>query len=160
MTTAEQRIAALSPEQRELLLRRLRERAPAAAAPAAAAPELPRIPEVADRTTPVPLTDVQEAFWLGRSGLFDLGGCGANVYLEYEFEGIVWPFAEELNTALQALVTRQEILRTIVLPDGRQQVLEEVPPFGVEIADLSGQRAAVRGRHLRAIREEMRYARL
>ena len=159
MTTAEQRIAALSPEQRELLLRRLRERAPDAAAPAAAAPELPRIPEVADRTAPVPLTDVQEVFWLGRSGLFDLGGCGANVYIENEFPGMVWPFSEEINAAFRKVIDRQEILRTVVRPDGTQQVLSEVPPFEVEVEDLSDRTPEAIEEHLAAVREQLRYAR-
>lgn len=90
MSTVDERIAALSPEQRELLLRRLRERG-VTSADAPAPPELPHIPEGIDRLAPVALTDVQEAFWLGRSGLFDLGGCGANVYIEHEFPGLVWP---------------------------------------------------------------------
>jgi non-ribosomal peptide synthetase component F len=157
MSTVDQRIAALSPEQRELLLRRLRERG-ATPAEAPAPPELPHIPEGADRLAPVALTDVQEAFWLGRSGLFDLGGCGANVYIEHEFPGLVWPFAEDLEAALNKLIARQEILRTAVLPDGRQQVIAEPPPFAMEIEDLSAKREEEIEEHLRGVREELRYA--
>jgi non-ribosomal peptide synthetase component F len=157
MSTVDQRIAALSPEQRELLLRRLRERG-VTSADAPAPPELPSIPEGVDRLAPVALTDVQEAFWLGRSGLFDLGGCGANVYIEHEFPGLVWPFAEDLDTALNKLIARQEILRTVVLPSGRQQVLAEPPAFAVEIEDLSHKSDEEIEEHLRAVREEMRYA--
>jgi non-ribosomal peptide synthetase component F len=157
MSTVDQRIAALSPEQRELLLRRLRERG-VTSADAPAPPELPHIPEGIDRLAPVALTDVQEVFWLGRSGLFDLGGCGANVYIEHEFPGLVWPFAEDLDTALNKLIARQEILRTVVLPSGRQQVLAEPPTFAVEIEDLSHKSDEEIEEHLRGVREEMRYA--
>ncbi|HEX7180737.1 MAG TPA: AMP-binding protein [Thermoanaerobaculia bacterium] len=157
MSTAEERIAALSPEQRELLLRRLRERGQAPAA--TAAPELPKIPAVSDRLAPVPLTDVQETFWLGRSGLFDLGGCGANVYIEYEFPGDVWPYAEDLNQGLRRMVDRHEILRTVIRPDGRQQVLAEAPPFEVLVEDLSTYSAERIEEHLNGVRDELRYAR-
>lgn len=157
MSTAEERIAALSPEQRELLLRRLRERGQAPAA--TAAPELPKVPEVSDRLAPVPLTDVQEAFWLGRSGLFDLGGCGANVYIEYEFPGDVWPYADDMNQGLRRMVARHEILRTIIRPDGQQQVLAEVPPFEVLVEDLSTYSAERVEEHLNGVRDELRYAR-
>ena len=95
MSEAERRIASLSPQQRELLMRKMRERGRPAAAPRT--PELPKIPDgPVDRYAPVPPTDFQEALWLSRSGIFDLGGSGANVYLEYEFPGIVWQLAAEL----------------------------------------------------------------
>ena len=81
MSEAASRIAALSPEQREVLLRRLRQQEGLSFS---APPEPLRIPEgPVDRHAPVPLVDVQETYWLGRSGLFDLGGSGTNIYVEY-----------------------------------------------------------------------------
>jgi non-ribosomal peptide synthetase component F len=158
MNDAERRIASLSPEQRELLMRRMRERG--GAQTARRTPEVPKLPEGAvDRHAPVPPTDFQEALWLSRSGLFDLGGCGSNVYLEYEFPGIVWQLANDLSNALRALVERHEALRTIVLPDGRLQLLAQVPPYEVEVEDLSGRSAEKREQHLLAVRDELRYAR-
>ncbi|HSF43442.1 MAG TPA: MFS transporter [Thermoanaerobaculia bacterium] len=157
MNEAERRIASLSPQQRELLMRKMRERGGPRAAPRTT--EIPKIPEgPVDRYAPVPPTDFQEALWLSRSGVFDLGGSGANVYLEYEFPGIVWQFATLFNDALRALIERHEMLRTILLPDGHLQLLAEVPPFEVEIDDLSGKSPEEIAESLRKIREELRYA--
>src|SRR5262245_11030080 len=94
MSEAERRIASLSPQQRELLMRKMRERGRPAEAPPRTS-EIPRIPDgPVDRHAPVLPTAFQEALWLSRSGIFDLGGSGANVYLEYEFPGIVWQLAD------------------------------------------------------------------
>jgi MFS family permease/aryl carrier-like protein len=157
MNEAERRIASLSPEQRELLMRRMRERGGERAAPRTA--EIPRLPEgPVDRYAPVPPTDFQEALWLSQSGIFDLGGCGANVYLEYEFPGIVWQQATRLNEALRILIERHEMLRTILLPDGQLQLLSRVPPYEIAVEDLSGRGREAVEEHLLRIREELRYA--
>ena len=157
MNEAEQRIASLSPRQRELLIRKMRERGRPPAAPRT--PEIPRIPDgPVDRHAPVPPTDFQESLWLSRSGIFDLGGSGANVYLEYEFPGIVSQLAAGLNDALRALSERHEILRTVMLPDGQLQLLSQVPPYEVAAEDLSGRGAERIEQRRLEIREEMRYA--
>ncbi len=124
------------------------------------APEVPRIAEgPVDRAAPVPLTDAQEVFWIGHSGLFDLGGSGPNVYIEYEFPESAWTFAPALEQALQRVVARHELLRTVVLPDGRLEVLAELPACSVGVEDLSGWPAERVERHLEAVRDELRYAR-
>src|SRR6185436_2362769 len=122
--------------------------------------EIPSLPAgPVDRFAPVPLTPAQEAFWIGGSGLFDLGGCASNVYVEYEFPGAVWPFADSLNQALRRVIDRHEMLRTVVLPDGTQQLLPAVPPFEVEAEDLSGRRPEWIESRLAEVRDELRYAR-
>ena len=159
MSQAE-RIAALSPEQRELLMHRLRERTSPASLTSPLVPELPRLSEgPVDRFAPVPLTDFQEALWLGRSGVFDLGGCGSNVYIEHEIQGPVWPLATRLNKALRAICARHELLRAIIRPDGRLQLLVEVPPYEVQVVDLRDRSDAWIEERLRQVRDEMRYAR-
>jgi len=157
---AEQRIAALSPEQRELLLRRLRERtapAPAASPPAS---EIPGIPESAfDPQEPSPLSDVQAAFWMGGSGLYDLGGSSANVYVEYEVAGSAGELAGRLNPVLARTVARHPMLRTVVSADGMQRVLAETPPYEVELVNLSRMSDEAIERHLASTRERLRYTR-
>ncbi|HSF41608.1 MAG TPA: amino acid adenylation domain-containing protein [Thermoanaerobaculia bacterium] len=126
----------------------------------AAVSEVPSLPEgPVDRFAPVPLTPAQEAFWIGGSGLFDLGGCASNVYLEYEFPGAVWPFADSLNQILRKVIDRHEMLRTVVLPDGTQQLLATVPPFEVEAEDLSDRKPEWIENRLAEVRDELRYAR-
>ncbi|HYU30528.1 MAG TPA: phosphopantetheine-binding protein, partial [Thermoanaerobaculia bacterium] len=135
-------------------------RATEAGATEAEAAEVPGLPAgPVDRFAPVPLTPAQEAFWIGGSGLFDLGGSAGNVYLEYEFPGAVWPFADSLNKALRRLIERHEMLRTVVLPDGTQKLLPTVPPFEVDAEDLSGHRPERIESRLAEVRDELRYAR-
>ena len=93
------------------------------------------------RITPVPeqryepfaLTDVQQAYWIGRSDLLVLGNIACHIYAEIEFDDFD---LDRFNVAWQTLIERHDMLRTLVLPDGRQQVLEQVPPYQIEVLDL------------------------
>lgn len=185
MTDYSARIAALSPEKRELLIRRLRENQ---GAPARQGPGLPQfVADPACRFDPFPLTDVQRAYWVGRSGLWDLGS-SANVYAEYEitfqlphasgplswqsavswFVRTVTPgylesrilkfFVDRFNGALLQLIERHDMLRAVMLPDGQQQILPQVPPYQVEVLDLRRQSPQQVETELTARRERLRYA--
>ena len=160
-------IAELSPERRELLLRRMREKLPAESHSAAALPAL--VPDPEHRHQPFPLSDVQQSYLAGRSGFFDLGTGGTNVYEEIELSWTHNTSLDRLNLALQRalkragrpgfldldayktniilrrldhalqqMVARHEMLRTIILPDGRQQILAQVPPYQIQVVDLRG----------------------
>jgi len=128
----------LSADLKELLARRksellawLRERQPA---PAGAS--VPRItPAPAERYEPFPLTDLQQAYWVGRSGAFELGNVGSHFYLEADLPGLD---LGRFNQALVRLIERHDMLRAVVRPDGRQQVLSTVPPYRVAVVDLTG----------------------
>src|SRR5438128_9349477 len=41
-----------------------------------------------------------------------------------------------MNLALQRLIARHEMLRAVALPDGRQQILAEVPAYEITVLDL------------------------
>ena len=100
------------------------------------ATELPSlVPEPERRYEPFPLTDMQYAFWVGRSGVLELGTVANHGY--YEIEGRDLDL-ERLNEALRTAIDRHDMLRAIVLPDGRQRVLETVPPYQMPITDLRG----------------------
>jgi amino acid adenylation domain-containing protein/non-ribosomal peptide synthase protein (TIGR01720 family) len=84
---------------------------------------------------PFPLTDVQEAYWAGRSGDFELGNVATHVYLEIECADLD---VARLARAWRQLIARHGMLRAVVLPSGEQQVLPEVPPYEIETLDLRG----------------------
>lgn len=115
-------------------------------------PEAAIVPAPGQRHDPFPLTDVQQAFWVGRMAPFDLADVPSLTHVELEIPGLD---AERLRTAFRRLVARHDMLRTVVLPDGSQRVLDEVPPFDIEVVDLRG--VAEPGGELAAVRE--RYAR-
>lgn len=104
-----------------------------------AGPPAPSVPGlVADlpaRFEPFPLTDVQEAYWVGRRAAFELGGVAAHGYFEIESPTLD---VERFIHCWQQLIERHDMLRMIVLPDGRQQVLQQVPDYRPEVVDLRG----------------------
>lgn len=105
-----------------------------AAAVAPEAQELERIvPDAANRYEPFPLTELQQAQWIGRLGGLDAGGVAAHVYLEFESGELD---GDELVAAWWRLVEQHDMLRAIVLPDGRQQVLQSPPRHEIERLDL------------------------
>ena len=158
MVDLSQRLANLSPEQREALLRLLEKpqegrRARAQAGP----PTIELRPE--ERYEPFPLTEVQQVYQAGRSGLFDLGTCGTNVYSRLEIAGFDEPPLERIDHMFQRLIEHHEMLRAVLLPDGRQRILAEVPPYHARVEDLRDLPAAEIEERLRAAQEEMRYGR-
>ncbi len=110
------------------------------------------VPAPEQRYEPFPLTDMQHAFWVGRSGAIELGGVSNHGY--YEIEGNDLNL-ERLNWALQQLIKRHDMLRAVVLPDGQQQILEQVPAYPFEVLDLTGQDEVFVKAQLEAIREGM-----
>jgi hypothetical protein len=98
---------------------------------------LPRIvPDAANWAEPFPLTEIQQAYWIGRSDVLELGNVGAHFYLELE-AGSLDP--ARLERAWQQLIIRHGMLRAVVLPDGRQKLLEPAPQYRIKtlnVADL------------------------
>ncbi|MEM8640789.1 MAG: amino acid adenylation domain-containing protein [Cyanobacteria bacterium P01_G01_bin.54] len=96
--------------------------------------QLPTIvPDRPSRHEPFPLTDMQHAFWIGRSGVLELGNVSNHGYYEIEGEDLE---PERLEIALQTAIARHDMLRAIVRPDGQQQILESVPPYALPVLDL------------------------
>jgi amino acid adenylation domain-containing protein len=62
-----------------------------------------------------------------------LGSVAPHAYIEYDLQDIDFP---RLMTAWRRMIERHDTLRTIVLEDGRQQVLAEVPELDVPVQDL------------------------
>ena len=111
------------------------------------------VPDPEHEYEPFDLTPTQYAYWVGsRSGGFELGNAACHTYMEVEMDEVD---LERLNIALSRLIERHGMLRAIFLPDGRQQILEQVPPYKIEILDLRGQDPVVSASQLEAIRQRM-----
>jgi amino acid adenylation domain-containing protein len=119
--------------------------------PEGAGARLTRIePDVAGRYAPFPLTDIQQAYWVGRSGAVELGDVATHIYLEVDIkQGELARFVSAWNV----LIGRHDMLRAVFLPSGEQQILAQVPPYEfevIELAHLDQQAAAERQLALRA----------
>ncbi len=93
-------------------------------------------PDPANRFQPFELNEIQQAYYLGRSGAFELGNVACRLYLA--FDAAPGLGLAELERAFQKVIDRHDMLRAIVRPDGRQQVLAETPPYRLQVIDLAG----------------------
>ncbi|WP_255375516.1 SDR family NAD(P)-dependent oxidoreductase [Saccharomonospora sp. CUA-673] len=96
-----------------------------------------------------PLTRVQHAYWVGRDGGYEWGDVPCHFYLEYDCDGLDVTAYEH---AWNRVISRHPLLRTIITPQGRAQILHEVPPYRIrthDLTDLTEQRRAQRLERLR-----------
>ncbi|MGW3370328.1 condensation domain-containing protein, partial [Streptosporangium canum] len=109
-------------------------------------------PDIEHRHDPFPPTDVQRAYWIGRTDDFALGGVGCHFYTEYDVTGMDLARLEE---AWNLLIGRHEMLRAEFLPDGRQRILPEVPRFSIPVTDVPGADDGTADRALADLRDAM-----
>ncbi|MGE5272067.1 MAG: amino acid adenylation domain-containing protein [Thiohalocapsa sp.] len=119
----------------------LRSLVEAAQSTAPAAPTADRgqlVPDFANRYAPFPLTDMQQAYWLGRRSDLALGSVACYLYTEFDTAQVDLDRAE---AAWNRLVARHDMLRVLIRADGTQQILREVPYYRFERLDLRGRDA-------------------
>jgi amino acid adenylation domain-containing protein len=110
------------------------------------------VPALADRHRPFPLSDIQEAYLFGRQADLEGGGVSCHFYIEEEGIGTD---VGRLNRAWNRLIERHDMLRAVILPDGRQRVLERVHPYEFGVLDLRDRDAQVQETRVEAVRQEL-----
>ncbi|WP_051969806.1 hybrid non-ribosomal peptide synthetase/type I polyketide synthase [Kitasatospora azatica] len=121
-----------------------------------AEPAVPGAVLVADpaaRHEPFPLTDLQQAYLVGRTDAFELGNISTSFLVEID---LVETDLDRLAGSFRQLVDRHDMLRAVVSRDGHQRVLAEVPDYRIATVDLRTCEDAERARRLAEIHEEMR----
>lgn len=91
------------------------------------------VPDPESLHEPFPLTEIQQAQWIGRMAGFDVGEVAAHAYWEVELDGID---LERLETSLNQLMDRHQMLRAVILPEGAQRILPDVGPYRIDALDL------------------------
>ncbi|MFL1674601.1 amino acid adenylation domain-containing protein [Paenibacillus dendritiformis] len=81
---------------------------------------------------PFGLTSVQQAYLMGRNRHFELGGFSTHYYAEFETNMELDGF----NQSLRNLIERHPMLRTIIHPNGKQQILHSVGDYEMGINDI------------------------
>ncbi|MET3859388.1 yersiniabactin nonribosomal peptide/polyketide synthase [Dietzia sp. 2505] len=88
---------------------------------------------------PFPLTPLQQAYWVGAQGGWQLSNDAAHFVVDF-FDPLCDP--ERLRAAARRLIDHQPMLRAVVTEDGYQRVLDPDDPRldadPVEIVDLTG----------------------
>ncbi|MCX7293775.1 SDR family NAD(P)-dependent oxidoreductase, partial [Janthinobacterium sp.] len=111
-----------------------------AVAPAAALPVLEERPH--ERLEAFPLTDMQEAFLLGRRAALDADRVGALIYIEIEVAGKLDIF--RLNGAWNRLIARHDMLRATFIGTTGQRVVAQQRDYRFKVVDLRRAGAAER----------------
>jgi amino acid adenylation domain-containing protein len=83
---------------------------------------------------PFPLTDVQQAYWIGRDDAFAVGGTAAHVYFEVDAVALD---LDRFQRAWNVLVRRHGMLRAVVTAGGVQRILAQVPGYVVPRHDAA-----------------------
>jgi yersiniabactin nonribosomal peptide synthetase len=109
-------------------------------------------PDPARRFEPFPLNDSQQALWIGRGDAVELGNVGCHGYFEWESPLLD---VERFGHAWQRLVDRHDALRTVIRPDGVQQVLADPPPYDIPVLDVRGADEATVAAALGELRERL-----
>jgi acyl-CoA synthetase (AMP-forming)/AMP-acid ligase II len=111
---------------------------------------------LAERHDPFPLTDLQQAYMLGRSPTYEFGGIAAHAYLEFDIGDLD---VERLGAGLRKLIERHEMLRAVVGSDGLQRIIpiEEVDwnDYGLIVTDIRSSSPEEVDARLAAVREAM-----
>ncbi|MEX1362004.1 MAG: amino acid adenylation domain-containing protein [Nannocystaceae bacterium] len=102
---------------------------------------------------PFGLTDLQQAYLIGRGGAFELGNVSTYFFLEVDVDGIDMDRAQ---WAWNRVVERHGMLRAVFTDDGRQQILPEVPEYDIEVGDLRPLAPAQRVARLEATADVVR----
>lgn len=101
---------------------------------------------------PFALTDVQLAYWIGRSGGYYLGNVSTHCYFEFDLDNLD---TNKLEYTFNMLIKHHGMMRNIILPNGMQQILDKVPYYEIDIFDFSDVNEANVNSELIKLREKM-----
>ncbi|HWU89528.1 MAG TPA: amino acid adenylation domain-containing protein, partial [Kofleriaceae bacterium] len=109
-----------------------------------------------ERHLPFPLTDLQRAYFVGRTGLMANGGVSCQLYQELTLDDDNGDrIAGRVERAWQRLIDAHDMLRAIIQSDGNQRIVPAGQPVDLRVADLTAVSADERARHLAAVRDQM-----
>ena len=92
---------------------------------------------------PFPLTNVQQAYYLGRFNSLALGNTSTHIYIEYKFLKLD---INKLEKAWNYLINRHPVLKTIFQND-RQQFLKDTKPYTIEVNEISNEEQLLANRN-------------
>ncbi|MDR3623553.1 MAG: amino acid adenylation domain-containing protein [Chlamydiales bacterium] len=105
-----------------------------------------------DRFLEFPLTDIQQAYWIGRNEVFSLSQIAVHGYSEYECDHLDLNL---LENSWNQLIRRHEALRLIFPGDGMQKILPEVSHYTIQCFDFSKETEKATETHLDKLRERL-----
>lgn len=111
-------------------------------------------PDQAARFEDFELTDIQQAYWIGRTDLAEHGSVMCHYYQEFESTGLDY---ERLVSALQKVIAKHDMLRAVVDSNGRQRIIEQPPLYRPGYSDMRGQQQVAITQEVETVRDKMAY---
>ncbi|MGW1060502.1 amino acid adenylation domain-containing protein [Micromonospora rubida] len=105
-----------------------------------------------DRYEPFPLTDTQQAYWIGRSDAVELGSVGCHGYWEWRSGDLD---VDRFRAAWARVLDRHDMLRAVIRPDGTQRVLADPPQHEIPVLDLRDRTPAEADRAVAELRDHL-----
>lgn len=106
-----------------------------------------------DKYKPFPLTDIQQAYWIGRSGVYDLSDVSTHCYFEMDCEMLD---VCKLEKAWNTLIKKHEMMRAVIQKDGQTQVvLENVSEYNIKNYTVDNDNKEGLKKHFDTIRNQM-----
>ncbi|WP_329284569.1 non-ribosomal peptide synthetase/type I polyketide synthase [Streptomyces sp. NBC_00691] len=107
-----------------------------------------------ERYEPFGLTDLQQAYLVGRGDAFELGNTSTYFQIEIDLENVD---LDRLGASFRAMIERHDMLRAVFTADGEQRIRRDVPAYVIRETDASVLEPAEREAELVAVHEEMRH---
>lgn len=111
------------------------------------------IPDPDRAHEPFSLTDLQQAYLIGRGGAFELGNVSTYFFLEVDIHDLD---LERAELAWNQMISRHGMLRAVFTEGGRQRVLASVPNYRIAVTDVMGLDAESQQRGLADVAQEVR----
>lgn len=113
------------------------------------------VPNEQDRFKPFPLTEVQQAYWLGRSGIYAYGDVSTHCYFEMDCPALNHARVEQ---TWNRLIEHHDMMRAVILNDGQhQQVQEVVEYYSITPYNLTNLSTEQQKEQLTLVRSEMEH---
>ena len=113
------------------------------------------VPNERDRFEPFPLTEVQQAYWLGRSGIYAYGDVSTHCYFEMDCPALDHVRVEQI---WNHLIQHHDMMRAVILNDGQhQQVQEFVGYYSIASYNLTNLLTEQQKEQLTLVRSEMEH---
>lgn len=109
-------------------------------------------PDKENENKPFNLTDIQQAYWIGRSGVYDLGQVSSHCYFELDCDSVDMI---KLQGAWNEMIKQHGMMRVVINSDGMQQILRDVPEYKIPIVSLKDVDSYIKESMLKNIRREM-----
>lgn len=83
---------------------------------------------------PFNMTEIQQAYVLGRNPAFEYGGVACHIYMELEYNSLD---PQRVQEVWNKLIDRHPMLRAVMSMDGYQYIMSEVPEFKVNVIECN-----------------------